>query len=118
MLEVLRQDYIRTGRAKGLAMMPLIWRHALRNAMIPVVSVFGLQLAIIVGGSVIIEQIFALPGTGTLLLTAVSQKDWPSVQAVTRGVTRLGGTWIVLVNLLVDLPYGFLDPRIKLAGRR
>jgi peptide/nickel transport system permease protein len=114
MLEVLRQDYMRTGRAKGLATLPLIWRHALRNALIPVVSVFGLQLAIIVGGSVIIEQIFALPGIGTLLLNAVNAKDWPIVQ----GVTILVGVWIIAVNLLVDLSYAFLDPRIKLAGGR
>jgi peptide/nickel transport system permease protein len=114
MLEVLRQDYMRTGRAKGLATVPLIWRHALRNAMIPVVSVFGLQLAIIFGGSVIIEQIFALPGIGTLLLNAVGEKDWPIVQ----GVTLLVGAWIIAVNLLVDLSYAFLDPRIKLGARR
>lgn len=112
MLEVLRQDYIRTARVKGLREGRVIWRHALKNAMIPVVSLFGLQMGVIVGGTVIIEQIFSLPGMGTLLLNAVNQKDWPIVQ----GITLLFGVWIVLINLLVDLSYVLFDPRTKVGG--
>ncbi len=109
MLEVLRQDYIRTARVKGLAGQTVIVRHALRNALIPVVSLFGLQIAVILSGSVILETIFGLPGMGTLLLQSVSTKDWPVVQ----GVTLVVGTWVVAVNLVVDLSYGFIDPRVK-----
>lgn len=112
MLEVLRQDYIRTARVKGLKEHSVIIRHAIRNALIPVISVFGLQIAIIVSGSVVIEQIFGLPGMGTLLIQSVNQKDWPIVQ----GVTLVVGITIVMVNLLVDLSYGFIDPRIKVGG--
>lgn len=112
MLEVMRQDYIRTARVKGLPNWKVISRHAVRNAMIPVISVAGLQIAIIVSGSVVIEQIFGLPGMGTLLIQSVNQKDWPIVQ----GVTLVIGVTIVMVNLLVDLSYGFIDPRIKVGG--
>lgn len=114
MLEVLRQDYMRTGRAKGLAGARLIWCHALKNAMIPVVSVFGLQMAVLVGGAVIVEQIFALPGIGTLLLTSVNQKDWPIVQ----GLTLVIGVWVILVNLAVDMSYLLFDPRTRQAVQR
>jgi peptide/nickel transport system permease protein len=112
MLEVLRQDYIRTARVKGLKESRIIWRHALKNAMIPVISLFGLQMGVIVGGTVIIEQIFSLPGMGTLLLNAVNQKDWPIVQ----GITLLFGVWIIIINLLVDLSYVVFDPRTKVGG--
>jgi peptide/nickel transport system permease protein len=109
MLEVLRQDYIRTARVKGLAGTTVIMRHALRNALIPVISLFGLQVAVILSGSVILESIFGLPGMGTLLLQSVNSKDWPVVQ----GVTLIIGIWVVTVNLLVDLSYGLIDPRVK-----
>jgi peptide/nickel transport system permease protein len=114
MLEVLRQDYIRTARVKGLGETRVVLRHALKNAMIPVISVFGLQVAAVMSGAVIIETIFALPGLGRLLIEAVSQKDWPVVQ----GVTVVVGCWVMLVNLLVDLSYGLFDPRIKVGGGR
>lgn len=111
MLEVLRQDYIRTARMKGLNGTTVVIRHAIRNAMIPVISVLGLQVAVIFSGSVVIEQIFGLPGMGSMLLQAVQQKDWPVVQ----GVTLVIGVWVVLVNLLVDISYALLDPRLKVS---
>ena len=113
MLEVLRQDYIRTARVKGLREVRVITRHALKNAMLPVVSVLGLQVAIVFSGAVVLETIFALPGMGRLLLDSVQQKDWPVVQ----GVTVVVGAWVMLVNLLVDLSYGFFDPRVKMGAR-
>jgi peptide/nickel transport system permease protein len=109
MLEVQRQDYIRTARAKGLGGYRVVYRHALRNALIPVVSLLGLQVAFILSGSVLLEQIFGLPGMGRLLLSAIGQRDYPVVQ----GVAVIAGLWVILVNLLVDLSYGVLDPRIR-----
>ena len=111
MLEVLRQDYIRTARMKGLSGKTVVLRHAIRNAMIPVISLLGLQVAVIFSGSVVIEQIFGLPGMGSMLLQAVQQKDWPVVQ----GITLVIGVWVVLVNLLVDISYALLDPRLKVS---
>lgn len=110
MLEVMRQDYIRTARAKGLRGGRVVYRHAIRNAIIPVLTTFGVQVAAIMSGSVIIETIFGMPGLGRLLLESVNTKDWPVVQ----GVTFIIGAWVILVNLVVDLSYGFLDPRISL----
>ncbi len=108
-LEVLRQDYIRTARAKGLAERIVLVRHALRNAFIPVITVIGLQIGRLMGGSVIIEQIFGLPGVGWMLLQGVYNRDYPVVQ-----ITSLFlATIFVLMNLVVDLAYGFLDPRIS-----
>lgn len=109
MLEVLRQDYIRTAWAKGLAERTVVMRHALRNALIPVITIVGLQLPILVGGAVIIEQIFALPGMGRLALDAIIQRDYTIVY----GVMLVVATSIMLANILVDLTYGFLDPRVK-----
>mgnify|MGYP001111601508 CR=1 FL=1 len=109
MLEVLRQDYIRTAWAKGLKERVVITRHALKNALIPVVTIVGLQLPILVGGSVIIEQIFSLPGIGRLMLDALVQRDYPIVT----GVMFTIAIFVLLVNLVVDLSYGFLDPRVK-----
>lgn len=111
MLEVLRQDYIRTARVKGLAGTSVVYHHALRNALIPVISLLGLQIAVILSGSVILESIFGLPGMGTLLLTSVSTKDWPVVQ----GVTFIVGVWVVFVNLAIDISYGLIDPRVKVS---
>jgi peptide/nickel transport system permease protein len=109
MLEVLRQDYIRTARAKGLREQIVVFRHALRNAFIPVITVIGIQVGNLIGGSVIIEQIFGLPGVGWFLLQGISGRDYPVVQ-----VTALFlATVFVVVNLLVDLTYAYLDPRIK-----
>jgi len=111
MLEVLRQDYIRTARAKGISAPSVVVRHAVRNGMIPVVVVLGLQIAGVISGSVLIESIFGLPGIGTLAVSAINTKDWPIVQ----GITVVVGLWTMLVNLLVDISYGFIDPRIKVS---
>ena len=109
MLEVLRQDYIRTAWAKGLSEGPVIARHALRNALIPVVTLVGLQAPLLIGGAVILEQIFVIPGMGLLLLEAVSQRDYPIIT----GVFLVIGVCVMLINLLVDLSYGSLDPRVR-----
>lgn len=109
MLEVLRQDYIRTAWAKGLNERLVILRHALRNALIPVVTLIGLQAPLLIGGAVVIEQIFALPGMGLLLLDAVNQRDYP----VITGVFLVVGVAVMLINLLVDLSYGLFDPKVR-----
>jgi peptide/nickel transport system permease protein len=109
MLEVLRQDYIRTAWAKGLSERLVVIRHALRNALIPVVTLIGLQAPLLIGGAVIIEQIFVIPGMGLLLLEAVSQRDYPIVT----GVFLVVGLCVMLINLLVDLSYGLLDPKVR-----
>ena len=109
MLEVLRQDYIRTAWAKGLNERLVVTRHALRNALIPVVTLIGLQAPLLIGGAVIMEQIFVIPGMGLLLLEAVSQRDYPIIT----GVFLIVGICVMLINLLVDLSYGFLDPKVR-----
>lgn len=109
MLEVLRQDYIRTARAKGLGENLVILRHALRNCLIPVVTLIGLQAPLLIGGAVILEQIFVVPGMGLLLLEAVFQRDYP----VVTGVFLVVGIAILVINLAVDLTYGFLDPKVR-----
>ena len=109
MLEVLRQDYIRTAWAKGQNERGVVIRHALRNALIPVVTLIGLQAPILIGGAVIMEQIFVIPGMGLLLLEAVSRRDYP----VITGVFLIVGVAVVLINLLVDLSYGLLDPKVR-----
>ena len=111
MLEVVRQDYIRTARAKGLNGRLVIFRHALRNALNPVVSVVGLELAALLGGTVIVESIFNWPGLSSLLIAGVRSRDYPVVQ----GVVLLIAVFTVVINLLVDLVYGWLDPRISYA---
>jgi len=108
MLEVLRQDYIRTAWAKGLRERTVIMRHALKNALIPVVTIIGLQMPIMIGGTVILEQIFCLPGIGRLLLHSIQHRDYPIVT----GVMLFFASAMLLVNLVVDLTYGFLDPRV------
>jgi len=110
MLEVLRQDYIRTAWAKGLDERLVIVRHALRNSLIPVVTLVGLQAPLLIGGAVIIEQIFVIPGMGLLLLDAVQQRDYPIIT----GVFLVVGVAVMLINLLVDLSYGFLDPKVRM----
>ena len=109
LLEVLRQDYIRTAWAKGLNQRLVIMRHALRNALIPVVTLVGLQAPLLIGGAIIIEQIFVIPGMGLLLLEAVNQRDYPIIT----GVFLTVGLAVMLINLMVDLSYGFLDPRVR-----
>lgn len=109
MLEVLRQDYIRTAHAKGLRYVVVVWRHAVKNAMLPVITIIGIQIAFVVGGSVIMETIFQLPGMGTLLIRSMNQRDYEVVQSFVAVVS----TWIVFTNLMVDLAYAWLDPRIR-----
>ncbi len=109
MLEVLRQDYIRTAWSKGLAERSIIVRHALRNALIPVVTVIGLQLPLVVGGTVIIEQIYSIPGMGRYYITSVNSLDYPVIQAINLIVACV----VVFTNLGVDVLYSVLDPRIR-----
>lgn len=111
MLEVVRQEYIKTAWIKGLPERMVIFKHALRNALVPVVTVIGLQTAYLLGGVVIIEQIFNWPGIGKLLLNAVYQRDYPMVQ----GVILVIATLFVLINLVVDILYAYLNPRIRYA---
>lgn len=109
MLEVIRQDYIRTGYAKGLSKRAIIWRHALKNALIPVVTVVGLQLGMIMGGSMVVEVIFSVPGLGSLLLNAINNQNYPMIQ----GCVLVISLFISVMSLLVDILYAFIDPRIK-----
>ena len=109
MLEVLRQDYIRTAWSKGLTERIVVMRHALKNAMIPVITIIGLQLPILIGGTVIMEQIFNLPGIGRLLIDSLSQRDY----SIISGVNLMMGSVVMAANLLTDLTYAWLDPRIR-----
>ncbi|OFX35550.1 MAG: glutathione ABC transporter permease GsiC [Armatimonadetes bacterium RBG_16_67_12] len=109
LLEVLERQYIRTARAKGLRESAVVLRHALRNALIPVVTVIGLQFGTLLGGTVIIEQIFSLPGIGRYALEGINLRDYPVVQGAVLAIALA----FVLVNLFVDLCYGFIDPRIR-----
>ena len=109
MLEVLRNDFIRTAHAKGLRERMVIYRHALRNALIPVVTVMGTQLSRLLGGTVIVEMLFAIPGVGRLLLDSITQRDLTQVQG---NIMVIAGIFIMM-NLIVDISYGFLDPRIR-----
>ncbi|WP_027365999.1 ABC transporter permease [Desulfotruncus alcoholivorax] len=107
-LEVIRQDYIRTARAKGLSQGGTIWHHALKNALIPVVTVVGMQIGYLLAGAVLVEMVFSWPGIGTLMVNGIIARDFPLVQ----GIILLVSTSYVLVNLLVDILYTYLDPRI------
>jgi peptide/nickel transport system permease protein len=109
MLEVLRQDYIRTAWSKGMREQRVVLKHALKNAVIPVVTIVGIQIGQVAGGTVIFETIFGLPGMGRFLIDAIYQRDYPVVQ----GVNLLLATIIIFVNLLVDMTYAYLDPRIR-----
>lgn len=109
MLEVLREDFIRTARAKGLRESAVILRHVLRNALIPVVTILGLQFSALIGGTVIMESIFVLPGMGRFLLDAITWRDYPVIQ----GINLFLAAGVVGLNLLIDLLYAFLDPRIR-----
>jgi peptide/nickel transport system permease protein len=110
-LEVLNQDYIRAARAKGLAESAVLVRHALTNALIPIVTVLGIQLGRLLGGSVIVEQIFGLPGVGSLLVSAITERDYPMVQ----GTVLMMGVLFILVQVVVDLSYARIDPRVRYA---
>jgi peptide/nickel transport system permease protein len=113
MIEVLSADYIRTAYAKGLRTGLVIFRHAIRNGLIPVITIFGLQLGALIGGAVVTEQIFVVPGFGRLILEGVFTRDYPIVQ----GVVLITASAYVLVNLLVDVSYSLLNPRIRIQGR-
>ena len=108
-LEVLRDDYVRTARAKGLQEYVIVLKHALRNALLPVVTIIGLELLTLFGGLVVIETVFTIPGIGRFLVDAITHRDYPSVQALVFVISL----FVVTVNLLVDIIYGFLDPRIR-----
>jgi peptide/nickel transport system permease protein len=108
-LEVLRDDYVRTARAKGLREYVIVLKHALRNALLPVITIIGLELLTLFGGLVVIETVFTIPGIGRYLVDAITHRDYPSVQALVFMFALL----VVTVNLLVDIVYGFLDPRIR-----
>jgi len=109
LLEVLGQEYIRTARGKGLRARVVMLRHALPNAMIPVITVLGFQMGYLLGGTVVIEEIFALPGMGRLVLQAIFQRDYPVVQGVVLVIALL----FVVTNLIVDVLYAWIDPRIR-----
>ena len=113
MLEVVRQDYIQSARAKGLAESVVIGKHALRNAMLPLVTILGLSLPGLIGGSVIVETIFAIPGMGQLMVQAVFERDYPVIM----GNLVIVAVLTLFANLLADLAYGLVDPRIRLGGR-
>jgi ABC-type dipeptide/oligopeptide/nickel transport system permease component len=110
MLEVLGQDYIRTARAKGMGEGPVVWKHALRNAAVPLLTIAGLELGALLGGAVVTETVFAWPGVGRLSLQAIYNRDYPVVQAA----VFVLATTFVAVNLLVDVAYAYLDPRIRI----
>jgi peptide/nickel transport system permease protein len=109
MLEVIRQDYIRTARAKGLTESRVILKHALRNALIPVVTLFGVYFPFLLSGTVLIEQVFAWPGMGRLMVESIQARDLPVVLAV----TFIFGAMVVIGNLLADILYGVIDPRVR-----
>jgi peptide/nickel transport system permease protein len=109
LLEVMRQDYIRTAWAKGLRERVIIWKHALKNSLIPIVTLVGMGVPMIIGGSVLVEQVFNLPGIGVLLTNAVFNEDYPYVQGI---VLIISGV-VLITNFLVELTYGWLDPRIR-----
>jgi|SRR5215217_792042 len=113
MLDVLSEDYIRTARSKGASPLAVVWWHALPNALIPVVTLAGVEFGYLLGGAVIVEQIFALPGLGRLVLDAITQRDYALVQ----GTVLFIALNFLVVNLLVDLAYAVLDPRIRIGGR-
>jgi peptide/nickel transport system permease protein len=114
MLEVIRQDYVQTARAKGLAEPVVIGKHALRNALLPVVTILGLSLPGLIGGSIIIESIFAIPGMGQLMVQSVFSRDYPVIM----GNLVIVSTLTLLANLFADLAYGIVDPRIRFSARR
>ncbi len=109
MLNELRQDYVRTAHSKGLLPRSVIFRHVLKNALIPVITLLGLQVAFLIGGSVITESVFAIPGVGRLLLGSIASRDYPVIQ----GIVVVIGLFVITTNLLIDLSYAWLDPRIR-----
>ena len=114
MLDVLSQDYIKTAKAKGLSQRQIIWRHAVRNAIMPVITVMGPLVAAILTGAFVVENIFAIPGLGKYFVTSVQTNNYTLIA----GTTVFYGTFLILANLVVDIIYGLIDPRIKLTGRK
>ena len=114
MLEVVRQDYIQSARAKGLSERVVIGKHALRNAMLPIVTILGLSLPGLIGGSVIVESVFAIPGMGQLMVQAVFERDYPVIM----GNLVIVASLTLIANLIADLAYGMVDPRIRVSRRR
>ena len=108
-LDVLNQDYVRTARAKGASSRSVVWKHALKNALIPTVTILGLQFGALLGGAVVVETVFAWPGVGRLMIQSIEKRDFPVVQAA----VVLFAFFFVTINLIVDIIYGFLDPRIR-----
>ena len=111
LLEVLGEDYIRTARAKGMPRRAVLWRHALRNAMIPVLTILGLQFAFLLAGTIIIENVFYLPGLGRLVFQAITQRDLIVVESVVMLLVAA----VIIVNILVDISYAIVDPRLRIA---
>jgi peptide/nickel transport system permease protein len=109
MLDVLGQDYIRTARAKGMHSWVVIFRHALLNALIPIVTVVGILTGVLLGGAVVVEQVFSLPGVGRLIIGAIQRRDFPIIQ----GGLLITAATFVFVNIGVDIIYGWLDPRVR-----
>ncbi|MEO1987109.1 MAG: ABC transporter permease [Martelella sp.] len=109
MLEVMSQDYIRTARAKGMRRRTVIFKHALRNALVPIITVVGVMTGVLLGGAVVIESVFSLPGVGRLIIGAIQRRDYPIIQ----GGLLITAATFVFVNILVDLAYGWLDPRVR-----
>jgi peptide/nickel transport system permease protein len=114
LLEVLEEDYMRTARAKGLPGRAAVLRHALRNALIPIVTLIGIRFGQLLGGAVIVETVFAWPGIGTYVISAIYDRDYPTIQ----GFVLFMGTVFVTINLLVDVAYVWLDPRVRIGTRR
>jgi peptide/nickel transport system permease protein len=109
LLEVFREDYVRTARAKGLGERAVVWRHVLRNALLPVITVSGIQLASLIGGSVAVERAFGVPGLGKALVQAITERDWMIIQ----NLVLMYGVFFVFINLFIDLLYGWIEPRIR-----
>ena len=112
MLDVLNQDYIKTAKAKGLSSKKIIWKHAVRNAIMPVITVLGPQAAAILTGAMVVEKIFAIPGMGKFFVTSITNNDYTMIA----GTTIFYGVFLVAANLIVDVLYCVIDPRVKLAG--
>lgn len=114
MLDVLNQDYIKTAKAKGLSQRAIIWKHAVRNAVMPVITIMGPLVASVLTGTFVIENIFSIPGLGKYFVQCVQFNDYPTIS----GTTMFFGTFLVLANLIVDVVYGLIDPRVKLTGSK
>jgi peptide/nickel transport system permease protein len=110
-LEVLREDYVRTARAKGVQERVVVLRHALKNALLPVITIIGIELLVLFGGLVVVETVFTIPGIGRFLVDAITHRDYPSIQAL----VFVFSAFVLVINLLVDIVYGVLDPRIRYA---